>query len=70
MVAEMADYASSVRMRNVLKHSDGCRDGGICVSSSFVKISDMLDSAFWHSDGCRDDELCVFSAARQCSLTS
>ena len=35
MVAEMAEFALSARMRNMCLHYDGCRDEGICVFSAF-----------------------------------
>ena len=34
MVAETAEYAFSVRILSVSYNSDGCRDGGICASST------------------------------------
>ena len=42
MVAEMADFACSLRTRSVIEQSDGCGDDGICVfreSRQFVLAS-------------------------------
>ena len=51
MVAEMAEFAFPAWMRYVCLHSDGFRDGGICVVSavrylSILMFAEMSEYAF------------------------
>ena len=74
MLAEMAEFPLSARMRSLFGHSDGCRDGGLCDFSAsrqrFAMVVKMADLRFQRgcmkfvseNDGCGDGGICVFSS--------